>query len=685
MGALDQPEARLRDEVGRLRERVAELDEELRQRTASGEDSFALALQRVVEALRLNQNRLELAHAAAGIAWWDFDIATNQTRCSREYGPLYGLPPGDFAPSHDGWLQLIHSEDRPRINELVMRDLAQEHEVTAEFRVVWPDGTIHWLFSRGRIIRDSQGTATRVVGVNMDITGQKNAEQALRDNEKRFREMAATAPVMIFATGADGLATFFNKRWLDFTGRTMDEELGNGWAESIHPEDKVRILTSISESFDRRRYCQLEYRLRRADGEYRCVLCNGVPRFERDGSFAGYLGGLTDITDLKRSHEAALARQKLESIGVLASGIAHDFNNLLGGILADAELLQTELANNSAAREGVDRIKLITTRASQIVRQLMAYAGQDDAALEPVDLSTMVAEMMEFVKVSISKRTVLQLDLPASLPALQANAAQLRQVLLNLIVNASEALANREGTVSVSVSHVRLSPNFDPDLKAGEYIRLEVSDSGSGISPEIQTRIFDPFFTTKGAGRGLGLAAVQGIMRNHGGAVRLVSAPGQGSRFEILLPCSSSLAGAQGVSKAADPVSEVAREAATVLMVEDEPALRYPVAKILRNRGFQVIEAADGRAAVDLFQGREAEIDVVLLDMSLPFLSGSEVLRELRQTHPAVRVVLTSAYGEESVMESIDGGRPWAFIRKPYSAKDLAELLWKASRSAVEE
>jgi two-component system, cell cycle sensor histidine kinase and response regulator CckA len=685
MSGLDQADARLRDEVSRLRERVAEFEEELRQRTGSGEDSSVAALQLAVEALRLNQNRLELAQAAAGIACWDWDLKTNQTHCSVEYGPLYGLAPTDLAPPHEGWLQLIHPEDRARINETVMQALANEGEVSAEFRVIWPDGTIHWLSTRGRILRDWQGAPTRALGVNIDITRQKQVEQALRDNEKHFREMAATAPVMIFASGADRLATFFNKNWLDFTGRTLEQELGYGWAKGIHPEDSPRILTAISESFDRRSYCQLEYRLRRADGEYRWVLCNGVPRFEPDGSFAGYLGGLTDITDLKRSHEAALARQKLESIGVLASGIAHDFNNLLGAILADAELLQTELASNSAAREGVDRIKLITTRASQIVRQLMAYAGQDDAALEPVDLSTMVAELADLMKVSISKRTVLQLDLPEGLPALRANAAQLRQVLLNLIVNASEALGDREGTVSVTVSLVRLGPDFAPDLTAGDYIRVEVGDTGYGISPDVQTRIFDPFFTTKGAGRGLGLAAVQGIVRGHGGAVRLVSAPGQGSCFEILLPCCSSQPGPQGDATAASPASEVARESATILMVEDEPALRYPVAKILRNRGFQVIEAADGRAAVDLFQGREAEIDVVLLDMSLPVLSGWEVLCELRQTHPAVRVVLTSAHGEESVMESIEGGRPWAFIRKPYSAKDLAELLWKASRSVVEE
>ena len=265
-----------------------------------------------------------------------------------------------------------------------------------------------------------------------------------------------------------------------------------------------------------------------------------APRFESSGAFAGYVGSCTDITELKRTQEEALARQKLESLGVLAGGIAHDFNNLLGSIVANSELVLSELPDGSPASEGVESIKNVAGRAAEIVGQMMAYAGQEDTVFEPVDLSGLLHEMLEFLKVSISKRATLKVTLPEKLPAVRANAAQLRQVVLNLITNASEALGEQEGVISVAVTQVRSGPSDSaPNLSRGDYVRLEVSDTGCGMTEEIQSKIFDPFFTTKFAGRGMGLAAVKGIVRSHGGTINVVSAPGQGSRFEILLPCSS--------------------------------------------------------------------------------------------------------------------------------------------------
>ena len=632
-----------------------------------------------LDALRLNQQRLELAQAVAGIGSWDWDLETNEIHCSAEYGPLYGLPRSDRAPAPEDWLNTVHPEDRGRVREEMRHSLAGVDDYSSEFRVVWPDGSIHWLFAKGRVFRDPAGKVTRVLGVNLDITGRKQAEQALRESEERFRSMADTAPVMICVLGPDKLATFFNKGWLNFTGHRMDQELGYGWVCGIHPEDRERTVAAISVSAEARHYSQTEYRLRRADGEYRWMLCNGVPRFDPDGTFAGYVASCVDVTDFKRAQEEALARQKLESLGVLAGGIAHDFNNLLGSIVADAELLKSELGGDSGAIQGIQRIELVAHRASEIVRELMVYAGHESPAPDWVDLSTLVREMVELLKISISKRAALKLDLPTNLPAVVANAALVRQVVLNLIVNASEALCEKEGVITVKVSPIQLGPDLmggsASNLAPGDYIRLEVGDTGCGIAEDIQARIFEPFFTTKSAGRGLGLASVQGIVRSHRGAVQVVSAPGRGSRFELLLPCAGRPATLPVV---AAPVPQAVEGSATVLMVEDEDTLRQPVAKILRKRGFAVLEAGDGRTAVTLFQERGPDIDVVLLDMTLPSLSGSEVMEELRRLRPDVKVVLTSAYGQETVIRAVGGQQPWAYVRKPYSPREVGDLLWKA-------
>ena len=294
-------------------------------------------------ALQASERRLMLAQEAAHIGLWDWDLRTNAHTVFGEYLQLYGLRADHPSPTYEEWLALIHPEDRERVLEHLRDTLERTHVWDTEFRVLRPDGSARWLLGKGRVLLDDSGQPVRMMGVNLDITERKHVEAALRESEELFRIMADTAPVMICASGPDKLATFFNAGWLTFTGRTREQEIGYGWTEGVHPEDLDHCIANYIASFDARRNCHIEFRLRRADGEYRSVVCNGVPRWAPDGVFAGYIATCTDITDLKRSHEEVLARQKLESMGVLASGIAHDFNNLLGGILAEAEFIETDI------------------------------------------------------------------------------------------------------------------------------------------------------------------------------------------------------------------------------------------------------------------------------------------------------------------------------------------------------
>ena len=507
-------------------------------------------------------------------------------------------------------------------------------------------------------------------------------DDKLRESEERFRTLADTAPVMIAVTGPDKFASFFNKAWLEFRGHTMEEELGYGWTEGLHPDDRA-IIENQRSSIETDRSRKFECRFRRADGEYRWLLCTTVARFDHRGALSGYIGSSIDITDVKRAQEEAFASQKLESLGVLARGIAHDFNNMLGSILANSELVLSELPVSSPAESGVQSIKNVADRAAGIVRQMMAYAGQENAALEPLDLTELVKEMLQLLKVSISKRATLRLDLPENLPAVLANSAQIRQVVMNLVMNASEALGEKDGVISITLALVGAgrgrSAETATNFLQNDHLRLVVSDSGCGMTGEIQARIFDPYFTTKLSGRGLGLAAVQGIIRDHGGTIHVISTPGEGSRFEVRLPCTG-----RPARRAQDSRVQPSAGKGTVLVVEDEETLRLAVSRFLRKQGFSVLEAGDGPASVDRFRSNGEEIDVVLLDLTLPGMHGRDVLEELRRIRPYVKVIVTTAYSQESALKGITGQQPWAFIRKPYQLNELMTLLQDACRKESE-
>jgi len=366
------------------------------------------------------------------------------------------------------------------------------------------------------------------------------AVQALRESEERFRNLANTAPVGIWATGPDQLASFFNKTALAFLGRSIGELRGGRWTERVHPEDVDKVYSTYVSAVETRSPFRIEYRMRRADNQYRWVLNTGVPRFV-NSVYVGHIGTVIDTTDLKRSHEQMLATQKLKSLGVLAAGIGHDFNNMLGAIFAESDLAMTEVLPGSPVSEGLERIKGVAVRASEIVKLLLTYAGGTEISMEEVDISVLVEEMLQLLKGSFPKQVTLRTRLATNLPLIRGNAGQLRQVVLNLILNALEALEHQEGTIVVATARMQPSQSSvrgdEQARREGDYVRLVVSDTGCGMTEEVYSKAFDPFYTTKFLGRGLGLAVVEGILRSHGGSINVRSAPGMGSTFELFLPC----------------------------------------------------------------------------------------------------------------------------------------------------
>ena len=375
-----------------------------------------------------------------------------------------------------------------------------------------------------------------------ELSVRRRAEHAVRESEERFRTLANRAPVGIWVTGPDDSLTFYNKRALTFVGRSMKRLTDSGWAGVIHADDLELVTAKYRAAVEARRTFRIECRVRRANGEYRWILHTGIPRFI-NGGYSGHIGTSIDITDLKRSHERSTAAQKLESLGALAAGMAHDFNNLIGSIFAASDLALTEIPLDSPARENIDRINSVATRAAEIVNLLIAYAGGHGAQVESLDLSAIVKEMATLLKASMSRRVTLNVELGQGLPPVRANATQLRQVVVNLVMNAAESLGQGEGVVNLTTGRVtvgrRSVTNHGMEVPPGDYGQLLVTDTGCGIAAEELARIFDPFYSTKFIGRGLGLAVVQGILGSIGGGIRVSSKPGVGSTFEVLLPCAA--------------------------------------------------------------------------------------------------------------------------------------------------
>jgi two-component system, cell cycle sensor histidine kinase and response regulator CckA len=631
---------------------------------------------RVEEALRESQQHLALAQNAARLGVWHCDLRTNITVFSGEYARLYGLQPDHPPLPHDEWLRLVHPSDREQVEMLLRESIANTHSWDAEFRVVWPDGSTHWLLGKGEVFLDDSGAAVRMAGVNLDITGRKEAEAKLRESEERFRRVFEEGPLGVALVARDSRFLKVNGALCQMVGYTEEELIQKRFADITHPND-VRADVELAEQLFKREipFYRIQKRYVKKTGEIVWINLTASLLCDRDGDSLQRLTMIEDITEIKRTQEEALSRQKLEAVGTLAGGIAHDFNNLLGAVVAQADLAQAELAAGSSPEEELKAIRDVAMRGSEIVRELMIYAGKESEALGLVDVSQIVEEMLGLLKVSVSKHARLDIDL-GHLPAIRASAAQISQLVINLATNASEAIGDRDGVIRMTTRRVMVGHGSRgiESLADGEYVQLEVSDTGRGMSPETQARAFDPFFSTKSGGRGLGLAVVYGIVRDLGGAINLVSELNHGTTFQILLPCTET-----PPIVIPGPVSHIGRPtppspAATVLVVEDEDPLRQAVSKMLGKHGFSVIEAPDGSTALDVIRAQNNPLHVLLLDITLPGTSSREVLQEARRLRPELRVIVTSAYTEEMAAASLQGAIEH-FVQKPYRLYDLVRLI----------
>jgi hemerythrin-like metal-binding protein len=448
------------------------------------------------------------------------------------------------------------------------------------------------------------------------------------------------------------------------------------------PEVAARAQVHDEKVIASREETQTEEEISFPNGVTRNFLVQKFPLLDAVGQCWGIGVIATDITERKLAEQAHLQHQKLESIGLLAGGIAHDFNNLLGALGGNLELARLEVGPHGPGLAQFQAMEEVIARATNLVAQILAYAGKGKFQVQVLDLNREVEGMLRLLRASLARNATLRWELAPALPTLMGDPAQIHQVIMNLVLNASDAVALRGGNITLragveTLGQAAIDRDFQRQvLRPGLHVTLEVTDDGAGMAPEVQERIFDPFFTTKFTGRGLGLAAVQGILRSHQGGILVRSEAGAGSTFKVLLPA---MAAPERAVVTNVPIQTLRfneyKGSGTVLVVDDEDALRAVACGALCRLGFSVLEARDGQEALQIFQANQERIRLVLMDLTMPRVDGEAAFRELRRAGARMPIILSSGFGLEEALQRFSGKGLAGFLQKPYRLQALADAV----------
>jgi PAS domain S-box-containing protein len=680
--------------VAFLRKRQWDLECEVTQRT---------------EALRLSQENLAITLNSIG----DGVIATDARGIVRQLNPAAERLTGWPAIAAEGLplstiFHIVNSRTRERVLNPVDRVVATGHVVglANHTALIARNGTERQISDSAAPILDATGATIGVVLVFSDVTQEYADRLKLEESEMQYRLLAEYASDVIARIGLDGKYLFVSPSSAHVLGYEPAEVIGRNMLDAVHPDDSRKALATFKKALAHPAGSSVILRVKHKDGRYRWLETAGRRvRDPQTGTANEIIIVSRDISERKNAEDdrldmerRLLHTQKLESLGVLTGGIAHDFNNLLTAMLGNMELAQVFLKENDPARKGIEQAILAAKRAADLTRQMLAYSGKGLFAVKDLNLNAVVEENANMLKAAISKTVTLNLDLTPNLPTVKADASQIQQIIMNLITNASEAIGDKPGVVTLAtgvdpfdadtLAHSRLPEKPAP----GRFLWLDVSDTGAGMSADTMARIFEPFFTTKFPGRGLGMSVVLGIMRGHNGAIFMDSQLDRGTTIRILFPVQPKHPGAQAPLPSAPPARrkpgpptppdapDAPPQGGTVLVVDDEQIVQEICAAAVTYSGYKTLTASDGEEGVAVFREHADEIVCVILDLTMPRMDGATAFREMRRIRPDVRVILSSGHAEQEAFRRFDSEGAAGFLQKPYELSALQAELERVIR-----
>jgi PAS domain S-box-containing protein len=638
------------------------------------------------EALRTSEDMLRRTAQLARVGGWVFDVRTNSMDWSDEVRRIHEVP-HDFVPTVDSILAFFSPADQERVRAVGAAALQGGTPWQFEVELTTAKGRKIWVHTTGEPIREN-GRFVRLIGAMQDITERLRAEESTRLSHERLNEAQHIAKVGSWELDL----TTNHLEWSNEIYRIFEfDESQSGasygaYFSLVHPDDRDTVEQTYTQLPAMKTPFEIVHRLKMPDGRIKWIHGRLNTYHDASGNSLRSAGTIQDITERKIADEERRAielkmqqAQKLESLGVLTGGIAHDFNNLLAGILGNADLALQDAPPGDPVHESVTQIAVAARRAADLVNEMLAYSGRSNFVVRNVQVGEMVREMAKLLQVTLSKKAVLRYELDDKAPPIQADPAQIQQVVMNLITNASDALGDDPGVITLrsGVEHCT-----QDDLRAyaphelahpGLYVFLEVSDTGCGMDAKTIERIFDPFFTTKFTGRGLGLAATLGIVRGHQGGLRVVSRVGHGTTFRVIFPAATDHEPLETFG--GPPATAAPGRAGVLLVVDDDPRVRDFVVRALQLLGHEVLSAADGRQALEVFERHAQRIDGVLLDITMPEMNGEDVLRALHAQHPGLPAVLMSGYSDSEMRSRLARNGHAAFLRKPFSLDTLRQVV----------
>jgi len=594
------------------------------------------------------------------------------------------------------WRAVIHPDDHVRVVEESLAGEASGEPFSLEARYLRHDGEYRWLksFSRPRLGAD--GGVIGFVGVAFDVTDIREAQARLTESESRFRTVADSAPALIWMLDAEGRPSFANRRYRTFAGIESEDQIGDAWRGMLHPDGVQAFTTAFDAAFARRDRFEHLARIQHPILGERWLRCEGLPRFDGSGVFQGYVGANIDVTEAKKAEEdlkrinelleervgEALAEkakaeadlmhaQRMEAVGRLTGGVAHDFNNLLTVVIGALDIILRS-PDDAAKRQKLGEAALAAARRGEgLTHQLLAFSRRQALRPEETDLNVQIRQSEPLLRRAVGEAVEFRLKLRRGGARVSVDPSQFEAALLNLVVNARDAIGDK-GRITIQTRSCTVEPGEVPDLPAGDYVCVSVTDNGVGMSPEVIARVFEPFFTTKavGKGTGLGLSQVYGFARQSGGAAQVLSTVGKGTEIKLYLPPRTEAAAQTETGPDAAPAMAAGRR---LLLVEDDISVAAVALELLEGLGLEVRIAETGPQALDLLN-RE-RFDMMLSDVVMPGgMTGIELARTCTRNYPHMRVVLTSGYAGEDVDAAL-ANAPWPFLRKPYSGEQLARIL----------